>query len=1003
MNHNNGTLLPRRTTSLTRMWMGATALILSSSLLAAATSLRQTLDLAGPGWRAWMDKQAAWQNDPLVAPADVDVDKLPVNPPSGGWAALNVGAGRECRIPATVEELFSEGDNRWTYRGVTWFWRTVTIPAAWKGKVVRLGVAKANRRLEVLINQKLAAYDLVGEVPVTADVSRFLTYGAENLIAMRVTNPGGTRGWEDGPGVSWGAVVLPNVHEFAGIDGPVTLTATDPLFIEDVFVKNLLPAGERRAEVQITLSNRQAEDLTVKATVDICAAGTTTSLHRATCTVTAKARGSSTGACIIAVPKAKLWDLDSPNLYQCIVTIAGKSVADQQAVLFGFRTCELRVEGDRHQFFFNGRRIRQRSAIDWGFYGMTGFYATPEMAERSVLSAKSIGHNGINFHRRIGETRVMQAADRLGLYLYEEPGGFHCGGQAYDIVDGTFTAKLMEEKVRRMVLRDRNHPSLLMYSLCNEDNKWTPLRERVLRSIAQLDPTRLVINSSGGNGGGNSGPTPHFRPYESTLRTDYQDNHTVAAGASFQEGDLGSHGDPAPGFAFYWGEVRCYAGPADWYAMAAMYRKGANGPKGYGLNLYQPMADQLSAFFDIHRPDQSGSKRIRIPSEISRAAGSGLMYIDGRLSQSIMVNDWASGYAINGWSGGPQMPDAWDSAICDEGRHVKGPPADYAYWTRDCQIAILRRNGKYFSPGQTATFALHLINEGRLAKGPATMELTVTDGTGKRTGFTQSLPVEIIGGNVYAQALGELKVKLDGAWHGGHITVRGRLMRGGKVLTDGAEQVLLQNRPSFKAELQSSAGAVCGWPSAQQALDEAGLKVPAYQKSAGRLNYVVAGQVPEAAILDSLLERVKTTGTCLILKADKNWTDELFKRGILSQQVTQWGGQQHGGWNGNGWGYLEHVVGDQAVPSGPVISTNAWQAPDEPVGFAPFASTYRTRVYGVHVARPGAPAEQKVLTLLGTVAYGKGRIVLAPSYPVDKNNAFNDLLFYNLIVMSRSL
>ena len=63
------------------------------------------------------------------------------------------------------------------------------------------------------------------------------------------------------------------------------------------------------------------------------------------------------------------------------------------------------------------------------------------------------------------------------------------------------------------------------------------------------------------------------------------------------------------------------------------------------------------------------------------------------------------GFAINGWSGGPQLPDQWDSAICDEGRFLKGPSADYAYWTRDCQIAIQRGNGKYFKPGE-AEFTL---------------------------------------------------------------------------------------------------------------------------------------------------------------------------------------------------------------------------------------------------------------------------------------------------------
>ncbi len=477
----------------------------------ASDSPRAALELAGAGWRAWMDPQAVWVNDTVLSPGDVNLTKLPVNPPTGGWQSLNDSAGRSCSIPASVEELFSGGDHRWTYHGVTWFWRTVKVPAEWKGKVVRLGLAKANRRVEILINRRLAGYDAVGEVPVEADVSKFLNYGAENQIAIRITNPGGNRGWEDFKWVRWGKMQLPPGHDFGGVDGPVTLTATDLVFIEDVFVKNLLPAGERRAEVQVTIANQRNEAVPLKATVEITEEGTRKSLHRASWNMTASCGVSNTTTCAIAVPKACLWDRDTPVLCCCIVTIVGSGIADCLPVNFGFRTVELRDDGGKNELFFNGRRIRHRSAIDWGYYAITGFYATPDMAERSVANARAIGHNGINFHRRIGEPRVLDAADRQGLYLYEEPGGFHIGGECV-IEDGTLAGGMMEEKIRRMVLRDRNHPSLFMYSLSNENSFWSPLRERVMRNVSALDPTRLVINTSGGNGFASMDQIPHIRP-----------------------------------------------------------------------------------------------------------------------------------------------------------------------------------------------------------------------------------------------------------------------------------------------------------------------------------------------------------------------------------------------------------------------------------------------------------------------------------------------------------
>jgi hypothetical protein len=157
---------------------------------------RQEVSVDGSGWRVWLDEEAEWQNDKLYAPGEVPaLDKLPVNPPTGGWEVLVDKTGKACAIPASVEEYFSGGSNIWTYHGVSWFWRDVEIPAAWKGKVVRLQVEKARMRAEIYINGKLAGYDLVAETPFDVDLSAFLRYGERNRIAFRLTNPGGQRGW----------------------------------------------------------------------------------------------------------------------------------------------------------------------------------------------------------------------------------------------------------------------------------------------------------------------------------------------------------------------------------------------------------------------------------------------------------------------------------------------------------------------------------------------------------------------------------------------------------------------------------------------------------------------------------------------------------------------------------------------------------------------------------------------------------------------------------------
>jgi len=145
-------------------------------------------------------------------------------------------------------------------------------------------------------------------------------------------------------------------------------------------------------------------------------------------------------------------------------------------------------------------------------------------------------------------------------------------------------------------------------------------------------------------------------------------------------------------------------------------------------------------------------------------------------------------------------------------------------------------------------------------------------------------------------------------------------------------------------------------------------------------------------ILDSMLNKVYDDGTELIIKFDENWADELFKRRILSRQVTSWGGMQTSYWNGNGWGYIDYFIGDSAVPSKATIGTNGWEAPSDPYGFWPFESPYPQAAYGAHFAR-----HDKLHVLIGEIVYGSGKILLVPCYPVDSRNAFCDLLFYNFI------
>jgi hypothetical protein len=178
--------------------------------------------------------------------------------------------------------------------------------------------------------------------------------------------------------------------------------------------------------------------------------------------------------------------------------------------------------------------------------------------------------------------------------------------QGQFLKEGTLAEKVQQEKIRRMALRDRNHPSLLIHNLSNEDNYWGPEREKAMKTIHALNPAVFVCNASGHSAPGNvgakryhhaqpSGPNRHIRPYEHEIRLDYQDDHTVGSTALFNEFTLRSHGKNADKDLFYFGEVFCNTGPANWWLVAQQAREAPAG--SYDLLSFATNAEKIGRAF----------------------------------------------------------------------------------------------------------------------------------------------------------------------------------------------------------------------------------------------------------------------------------------------------------------------------------------------------------------------------------------------------------------------
>lgn len=958
-------------------------------------------------WYVWLDEKAEWQNDKLLLPEEVDLSKAPHNPPTCGWDTLYSMKKRACFLPTSIEEQFGTSHD-WTYHGVSWFYSTFFLSDEWDGKRILLDIGKYNHRIEIYINEKLVGYDAIGLLPYQCDVTSALSKG-ENRIALRVTSAGGNRGWEDYPCIKWGNEYLLPDKDFSGIGGDVILTGIDQSYVSDIFVKNLLPAKANNIEVEITLYHTNIENSDALYSIIITEHVTENVIfeQKYPCILQ---NGRNVFKQKLTVPEAKQWSEQSPNLYSCKVVLQTKDSKDVYSQNFGFRVFEVKKIDNRTHFYLNGKRIRLRSSIDWGIYAFNGLFPTKEVAKRSIEAVKLVGHNSLNFHRRAGDVQLMNYADSIGVFIYEEPGGFRSGGQGNcNIEKYRFAKAQIYERLRRMVIRDRNHPSLLIYSLCNEDNNWTEAKKCGMELIRSLDPTRLIINSSGGNAGGFSyGGVPHIRPYEDSVRRDYYDNHTVKSLVALNEADLNreqsdllanegkviDHVSNDSSAITYWGEVRCYAGT---FNVPLMYQQGS---KGYDLSMYESQAKKVKDLFMRCNIKGMGNGEIQSEYDLTRYAGQGQYYSNGRLGQVIMSNDFSDGYAINGWSPGPDMPGAWFSAMLDLNRNMNSYKENISYWNRPLQIAIMRTNGKYINPGDSIRINAFLINEGILPAGKNySLKLRIKDGRGRYTSFNKQVNISVKGGDTYAQTImHEYPIAVDSLWTSGYITIEGELYRGSQKVADGIEQLLLKNRLSQKNRFRNVIVNVLNWPSAEKALKEANVSITSSMNNA---SLILMGSNSSEIEWEAALKAVKL-GTNMVVQFDSIDAEMLYKKELINTPITEWGGVQTSYWNGNGSSYIDVFAGDQVVYKSGIISTRSWEACGNPRGFYPFESNYKLKVYGLYFAHQHKKNSRfkesnNTLVTYGEIEYGKGKILLNSSYWVDNNNAFSDLLFFNII------
>ena len=364
-----------------------------------------------------------------------------------------------------------------------WYQRMIQIPSAWQGKRVKLNFGAVYYESEVYIDGRFVGRHYGGSDSFAFDITDFVSDGKEHSIVVHAesdlrsgTQPGGKQSTNY---YSYGC----SYTRTTGIWQTVWMEAVDDMALE-------------RVQVVTDIDNEQ---IVVIPTYYNVAGGNTLSVEvRDGGKVVAHAESAAVQGVpvVVALKKAKLWSPESPFLYDVVYEVKdaeGKTL-DRVDAYVGMR----KVHIDGNKIYLNNKPYYQRLVLDQGFYP-DGIWTAPsdEALKHDIEMSKAAGFNGARLHQKVFEERFHYWADKLGYIVWGEMASWDKD------FNSVAAARNFLSEWGNIVVRDRNHPALIVWTPFNEEwnvpsNEAGRFLTDVYNETRRLDPTRPVNTVSGG-------------------------------------------------------------------------------------------------------------------------------------------------------------------------------------------------------------------------------------------------------------------------------------------------------------------------------------------------------------------------------------------------------------------------------------------------------------------------------------------------------------------------
>jgi beta-galactosidase len=393
------------------------------------------------------------------------------------WGKLDLP--HDWAISGPFDKKYSTRTGGLPIYGIGWYRKHFVLPDTTKDKIVRIEFEGTMYDAQVWINGRFLGNRPNGYSGFEYDMSKYLKYdGSENVVAVKVAPKDLSSRWYPGAGIYrsvWLRIYEPvHIAQWGTFITTPTVTDSKAVIQTETVIEN-----EKSELITIELKQQYYNPNGVLvATIED--------------SVILEPNSKKISNLYCNIEKPIRWDIDSPKLYKAITTISkNNKVLDIHVTQFGIRHISYSTEG----FFLNGKKIRFNGVCIHQDNGSLGTAVYRRADERKLQIMKKMGVNAIRTTHNPPSSTFLELCDELGLLVIDE---------AFDewkipkVENGynLFFEQWAEKDLKDMICRDRNHPSIIMWSLGNEimeqDDKkdgWK-VAKRLNEYCKELDVTR---------------------------------------------------------------------------------------------------------------------------------------------------------------------------------------------------------------------------------------------------------------------------------------------------------------------------------------------------------------------------------------------------------------------------------------------------------------------------------------------------------------------------------